>query len=59
MYTEEAGVAMKDFYSVAGIYIGNKTRTRNGDYKLLENSEIVRDELKIAETFNDYFVNIV
>ena len=26
---------------------------------LLENNEIVRDELKIAEIFNDYFVNIV
>ena len=58
-FTEEAGVATKDFYSVAGIYIGNKTRTRNGNYMLLENSEIIRDELKIAETFNDYFVNIV
>ncbi len=58
-FTEEAGVASKDFYSVAGIHIGNKTRSRNENYMLLENEEIIRDESKISEIFNDYFVNIV
>ena len=39
--------------------MSNKGCHNNSNLNLLENGVIIRDELKIANTFNDFYVNIV
>ena len=49
----------KEFWSIVKPYISDKGIKTNEDYMLEENNTIFRDEKKIANIFNDLFVNII
>ena len=52
------GREVKDFWNFCKPYFTNKVICKDENIILVENDEIIRENNKIAETFNDYFINI-
>ena len=49
----------KDFWKTMKPFITDKGSYTNDDYMLEEDGNIIRDDKKIANIFNDLFVNII
>jgi len=52
------GKNVKDFWNFCKPYFTNKVICKDDNIILVEENEIIRENSKISETFNDYFVNI-
>ena len=52
------GKNVKDFCNFCKQYFTNKVICKDDNIILVEEKEIIRENYKISETFNDYFVNI-
>ena len=48
----------KKFWKRVKLLLGNKIK-ENPNIALVENNDLITDEKSLAETFNDYFVNVV
>ena len=57
--TGKGNLTNKDFYKLIKPYLTNKGSLVNNDIILVENDKIISEVSEVAETFNDYFVNIV
>ena len=47
------------FWSSIKPFMSNKGCHNNSSLNLLEDGAIISDELKVANTFNDFYVNII
>ena len=57
--TGKGNLTNKDFYKLIKPYLTNKGSLVNNDIILVEKDKIISEASEVAETFNDYFVNIV
>ena len=58
-HCENGVIKEAKFWSSIKPFMSNKGCHNNSNLNLLENGVFIRDELKIANTFNDFYVNTV
>ena len=49
----------KNFWKTVKPFISNKTNRNESDIILIENNNVIKDRKNVANTLNEYFINIV
>ena len=57
--TQNGVVENKDFWNTAKPFITNRSGKLKSDITIIHNEEIIRDEQKLVEIFNNEYINIV
>ena len=57
--TQNGVVENKDFWNTVKPFITNKSGKLKSDITIIHNEEIIRDEQKLVEIFNNEYINIV
>ena len=52
------GAPLRKFWDSVKRFLSDKGTHGNENYLLMENGQLVRDEKKISEIFNDHYINI-
>ena len=58
-YFEKKKDSAKSFWKTFGPYLSNRGHTIDEDILLLEKGEIERDRKKVADLFNEHYINII
>ena len=59
LLTQNGVVENKDFWNTVKPFITNKSGKLKSDITIIHNEEIIRDEQKLVEIFNNEYINIV